>query len=641
MPIEVSGRYLGLMRLEEFSRLPTPEDDDKSYLRGNRSVNGLWSDGATLWVADGMSSQARLRGLDCPENAATSSEGCGVELGPEVPTGSRLTDDGRTLYFDTIPALTAYDLAGGHRIRSRDLPNTSTYVYEDSGFGANPGGGGARDGLVKPDGVWSDGTTIWVSDVSRVVKAYKVSSFAERTSTEAVAKLLPDRSLTMPTRSVPRGIWSDGTTIWVVDAFRDERVGVNRRPKMVAFDLASGARDDSRDITGLNGTPEGVWSDGVTMWVSTSPSSVSEGSRPGRDKVLAYWFNPEGGPAERDPGRDLKLATRTASGLWSDGEQMWVGDGGSGVHVYCLDSAASCHDAPPRSTDATTALVYAAGNIELASAIEQPTGIWSDGTTLYVAETDTNKIYRYTVDGEAQGTALALATGNTEPKGLWSDGTTMWVADSLDKKLYAYTLEPWAHDTTKDHNLPGLDRDTDPDFLSDNSLWGVWSNGSIIWVTNEFVNLNSSDTRGRVTAFNTVDGSVNDDLTFDLVPSLFSPQGISSDGFTMWVVDDGRNVLAYELDTGRRLPHKDIDTLAVGFEHISAFSRRTSVGIRSPLGIHIGDAGSAFPRILAPGVLRARCPRGASRPRPRPAPSTIPTPSPSRPSNRSASATAG
>ncbi len=442
VPIEVSGRYLGLMRLEEFSRLPTPEDDDKSYLRGNRSVNGLWSDGATLWVADGMSSQARLRGLDCPENAATSSEGCGVELGPEVPTGSRLTDDGRTLYFDTIPALTAYDLAGGHRIRSRDLPNTSTYVYEDSGFGANPGGGGARDGLVKPDGVWSDGTTIWVSDVSRVVKAYKVSSFAERTSTEAVAKLLPDRSLTMPTRSVPRGIWSDGTTIWVVDAFRDERVGVNRRPKMVAFDLANGDRDDSRDITGLNGTPEGVWSDGVTMWVSTSPSSVSEGSRPGRDKVLAYWFNPEGGPAERDPGRDLKLATRTASGLWSDGEQMWVGDGGSGVHVYCLDSAASCHDAPPRSTDATTALVYAAGNIELASAIEQPTGIWSDGTTLYVAETDTNKIYRYTVDGEAQGTALALATGNTEPKGLWSDGTTMWVADSLDKKLYAYTLEP-------------------------------------------------------------------------------------------------------------------------------------------------------------------------------------------------------
>ncbi len=83
----------------------------------------------------------------------------------------------------------------------------------------------------------------------------------------------------------------------------------------------------------------------------------------------------------------------------------------------------------------------------------------------------------------------------------------------------------------------------------------------------------------------------------------------------MWVVDDGRNVLAYELDTGRRLPHKDIDTLAVGFEHISAFSRRTSVGIRSPLGIHIGDAGSAFPkqwpRTLPSGCVETTPPPGA------------------------------
>ena len=344
---------------------------DKSYLRGNRSVNGLWSDGATLWVADGMSSQAKLRGRDCPENAATSSEGCGVKLGPEVPTGSKLTDDGQTLHFETVPALTAYDLGSGYRIPSRDLPNTSTYVYEDSSTEADPGGGGARDGLVKPDGVWSDGDVVWVSDVSLVVKAYRVSSFAEKTGPESVAELLPDRSLTMPGRSVPRGVWSDGTTIWVVDAFRDGRVGVNRRPKLVAFDLASGDRDAGRDITGLNGTPDGVWSDGVTMWVSTSPRSVSEGSRPGRDKVLAYWFDPDGGEARRDPGRDLKLAVRNASGLWSDGEQMWVGDGGSGVHVYCLDSAASCHGAEARSTDATTALAYAGGNIELAAANEQ------------------------------------------------------------------------------------------------------------------------------------------------------------------------------------------------------------------------------------------------------------------------------
>ena len=29
---------------------------------------------------------------------------------------------------------------------------------------------------------------------------------------------------------------------------------------------------------------------------------------------------------------------------------------------------------------------------------------------------------------------------NTSPAGIWSDGTTMWVADNHDKKLYAYAV---------------------------------------------------------------------------------------------------------------------------------------------------------------------------------------------------------
>ena len=32
------------------------------------------------------------------------------------------------------------------------------------------------------------------------------------------------------------------------------------------------------------------------------------------------------------------------------------------------------------------------------------------------------------------------AAGNDGLNGIWSDGTTMWVADFMDDKLYAYTL---------------------------------------------------------------------------------------------------------------------------------------------------------------------------------------------------------
>ena len=627
--IEVSGRHLGVMYLEELTGLPNSSDSD-IYLRGNRSVNELWSDGTTLWVADGHSNQARFRKLGCPTNAAASSDGCGVELGPEVPTGSQLTEDGKKVHRDTVKALTAYDLGGGYRIPSRDLLNTSTYVYEDSGNGANPGGGGARDGLVKPEGVWSDGDVVWVSDVSRVVKAYRVSSFAERSGPEAVAKLLPDRSLTMPVRSVPRGIWSDGTTIWVVDAFRDERVGVNHRPKLVAFDLASGNRNSGRDITGLNGTPEGVWSDGVTLWVSTSVRSGPDNDQVGRDKVLAYEFSPEGGEAVRDEDRDLRLRNHSrATGLWSDGERMWVGDGGPAVHVYCLDRAASCHGAQKRSTDATIALPYTAGNFDLSSDNADPGATWSDDTTLWVLDATDKKIYTYALsDGTADTSALSLATDNADPAGMWSNGTTIWVSDSDDDKLYAYTMNPWMVDGGSDFSLTGLN-------AADNSLGGVWSNGAgTIWVAHR-----STDGSGRATAFNTGNGSLDTDRTFDLSALNSNPAGMWSDGRTMWILDTGAaKVFAYDLDAGRSLPHRDVDALIARFEQISDTTPTSVVGIGSPTGFHVGESGSGgprrWPRSLPPECFETHAETDADGNIVEPDPPISPTPPCDRPYGR-------
>ena len=600
LSIEVSGTYLGVMYLEELTGLPTSSDSD-SYVRGNRSVNGLWSDGTTLWVADGHSNQARFHQLDCP-----GGDGCGVPMGPDVPSGSQFTEDGKKIHHDTIQALTAYDLGGGYRVPALDMANTSYLVYDDldtaSGCSgtdrsaADPGGGGACDGLVGPEGVWSDGDVVWVSDRSRVVKAYRLTSFTEKSGPDATAQLLPDRSLTLPVRSVPRGIWSDGTTIWVVDAFRDERAGVNRRPKLVAFDLHDGTRNSGRDITGLHGYPDGVWSDGVTLWVSTSVRSGPDNDKVGRDKVLAYEFSPEGGEAVRDEDRDLRLRNhRHATGLWSDGEQMWVGDGGPAVHVYCLDRAASCHGAQKRSTDATIALPYPSGNFDLSSDNANPGATWSDDTTLWALDATDKKIYAYALsDGTADTTSLSLATNNADPAGMWSDGTTIWVSDSADYKLYAYTMDPWERDGGSDFSLTGLN-------AAARSLGGVWSNGAgTIWVAHRLI-----DGPGQATAFNTGDGSMDNDRTFDLSALNSNPAGMWSDGRTMWVLDTGADkVFAYDLDTGQSLPHRDVDALIARFEQISDNTPTSVVGIGSPTGFHVSESGSGgpsrWPRSLPP-----------------------------------------
>ena len=50
------------------------------------------------------------------------------------------------------------------------------------------------------------------------------------------------------------------------------------------------------------------------------------------------------------------------------------------------------------------------------------------------------KIYAYSMASKARVLAndITLVAGNTDPQGLWSDGTTMWVADYGDDKLFAY-----------------------------------------------------------------------------------------------------------------------------------------------------------------------------------------------------------
>ena len=43
-----------------------------------------------------------------------------------------------------------------------------------------------------------------------------------------------------------------------------------------------------------------------------------------------------------------------------------------------------------------------------------------------------------------------IAAGNSSSRGIWSDGTTMWVADWDDHKLYAYDLATKERDAAKD-----------------------------------------------------------------------------------------------------------------------------------------------------------------------------------------------
>ena len=118
--------------------------------------------------------------------------------------------------------------------------------------------------------------------------------------------------------------------------------------------------------------------------------------------------------------------------MWSDGAIIWVAQDGDFDKIYAYDLASGAHR-PDRDIDT----IDDAGN-------DSPRGVWSDGTTMWVADGYDRKMFAYDLASGARRPDRDIDTlddaGNGSPTGVWSDGTTMWVIDDYDNKIYAYEL---------------------------------------------------------------------------------------------------------------------------------------------------------------------------------------------------------
>ena len=177
------------------------------------------------------------------------------------------------------------------------------------------------------------------------------------------------------------------------------------------------------DLDGLiaagNGAPQGIWSDGTTAWVA----DIAD------DKIYAYRLS--GGT--RDAGRDITLAdAKTMHPQWHlvrrDDRCGWRTGRDAKIYAYQLSDGT-------RDAGQDITLASLAGN-------DDPRGIWSDGTTLWVADfalADLAKFYAYrTVRRDAGRRPGHQHAGRDRQRsyatGIWSDGTTLWVADSARRQ---------------------------------------------------------------------------------------------------------------------------------------------------------------------------------------------------------------
>ena len=225
---------------------------------------------------------------------------------------------------------------------------------------------------------------------------------------------------------------------------------------------------------------------------------------------------------------DLNSSNDDASGIWSDGTTVWVADNNDRkLYAYTLATGA-------RDTSREF-------NFHSNQRFSQ--GIWSDGTTMWILESP-NRIFAYTLSTGARDTnkEIQLHSNNLAPIDIWSDGTTMWVTDHSDQTVYAYTLATGSRDMNKEFSL------------GRNDATGIWSDRTTVWVGF----LNSSSTR----AYNLETGIRDTSREFTLDSSNTNIRCLWSNGTTMWSLDNNnsRRIYAYTLFTSDSSFTSEINT---------------------------------------------------------------------------------
>lgn len=250
--------------------------------------------------------------------------------------------------------------------------------------------------------------------------------------------------------------------------------GLTARRVGARWQVDSGSSPDIQ-FTVYAGTPFGAGSQGVD---ATQPDSVS--------------------------------ATKVADGRTSSPRiEVSTGDLAAGSYTLYFFN----HDSQPAAT-----LVEPVGFFALDSGNSDPEAIGSDGTHLWVVDSDSNdeRVFQYKADGELV-TSFLLDSANDEPEGVASDGASVWVVDdNSTEKVYRYD--------TSGALQGSFDLDS-----GNSKPEGIATDGSDLYVVDD----QSGDQ--RVFRYSSSGALVS---SFFLDGDNAKPDGIAFDGEGLWVLDE-------------------------------------------------------------------------------------------------------
>ena len=299
---------------------------------------------------------------------------------------------------------------GSHALPLGEKPLPEEEFEVDTGVFFGSIEGVAEGHIWRPSGLWGDPDqtdTVWVVDPSHFgIHALKLSALREGRIERHVAadtsefdQRLNYRCHFGSDRASGRGnpsltvMWGTSNQLWVAN----ESSGT----------IDSYGRD--HDVT------SGCFTRNVTSWATDLQSYETA-----KENFKS--------PFEFDAGIDVSRGPRTIRGIWASSGRVWVSGPSSGLSagdVYAFNLSPNYFVAEVPGYDGHVGDSY---------------GLWSDGTTMWVA-TDSGWLRAYDLDTGDRSAEfdIRIQTYGMPPGDIWSDGETIWVTNR-GGKIDAYHL---------------------------------------------------------------------------------------------------------------------------------------------------------------------------------------------------------
>jgi hypothetical protein len=318
--------------------------------------------------------------------------------------------------------------------------STAVSTFAGSTTSGSGDGTGTSAGFSSPKGLTTDGTNLYVCDYNNhTIRQIGISTGAVTTlAGKAGSSGSTDATGTSARFNYPRGITTDGTNLYIAEYGNSTIRKIVIATGVVTTLAGKAGSSGSTDATGIFARfnqPQGIATDGTNLYVTDTGSNTI------RKIVIAT------GAVTTLAGTAGSSGTTDATGTFAK-FQVPVGITSDGTNLYVVDNNNHTIRKIVIATGVVTTFAGTAGGSGPTDAtgtsakFKYPYDITTDGTNLYVADTYNFKVRKIVISsavvtslagtgsyGSGDNTTGTFATFKY-PNAITTDGTSIYVADT-------------------------------------------------------------------------------------------------------------------------------------------------------------------------------------------------------------------